>query len=272
MKKLKRWQFILLIIFYPIGVLYFAYWFFVKKKKTDFKKQTSSKKKIECINTKNIIKDESTHNYDLFETIEEGYWLRYEYEENMFIDGDSIQYITGNGGEYIKFEKEPDNEYDKKAIAIYLNDRKIGYVYRGNVQNMINDWISRNDLFMGYINKIDVNQNKVTYKIGFYKPLKIYESIVVSLIKTNTKIDDNLKREDNLYNCEEGQQVYFEESDNGDSYVVYNYIYEEIGELSTSVYDKIVNMDCKDMIGTIESFEFNDTGKPKVKLRIYFVK
>lgn len=45
MKKLKRWQFILLITFYPIGVIYFCVWLFRKSK---LKKESAVNKPIKC--------------------------------------------------------------------------------------------------------------------------------------------------------------------------------------------------------------------------------
>ncbi len=41
MKKLKSWQIVLLIIFYPIGIIYFIYWLCNKNKHTAENKQTN---------------------------------------------------------------------------------------------------------------------------------------------------------------------------------------------------------------------------------------
>ena len=35
---------------------------------------------------------------------------------------------------------EPDNAYDKKAIAIYYKDDKIGYMYKGKIRDMLKDF------------------------------------------------------------------------------------------------------------------------------------
>ncbi len=45
MKKLKIWQFILLIIFYPIGIIYFFVWLLRKSK---LKKESAVNKPIQC--------------------------------------------------------------------------------------------------------------------------------------------------------------------------------------------------------------------------------
>ena len=79
--------------------------------------------------TKNIIsqkpaytppaKPESEKNYDLFDKCIDNYYLAYEYEEKIVFP--KVDSITGNGGKKIVFKQEPDNEYDNKAVALYLD-------------------------------------------------------------------------------------------------------------------------------------------------------
>lgn len=48
-------------------------------------------------------------------------------------------------GESVDIEQEPDNEYDDRAVAVMHLGDKIGYIYRGRLQDMINDFIDRGD-------------------------------------------------------------------------------------------------------------------------------
>jgi hypothetical protein len=55
-------------------------------------------------------------------------------------------------GEYVKFAPEPDNEWDKDAIAVFYRDLRIGYVCRGILQEF-HRWITQNLNIDGIIEK-----------------------------------------------------------------------------------------------------------------------
>ena len=218
-------------------------------------------------------RDESQINYNLFEYVlenelEEKYILKYEYEENICLLDDIISKVSGNGGKEIDFMPEPDNQYDNNAIAIYLGGEKIGFVYKGRTQDMINDWIKRGDLFTGYINKIFVADKKATYKIGFYKPLNNYEYKRVSLIKTKKKIDDFSTRSENLECCTEGDVVIIEYDPEVSAHIVYDELYNEIGELSASVSASIGTSEDKKMAGLISEIDYETS---RVKIDLYLI-
>ena len=62
-------------------------------------------------------KPESEKNYDLFDDYDadDDTYLAYSYEESLAFANTSV--LTGNGGKVITFKQEPDNEYDKNAVA-----------------------------------------------------------------------------------------------------------------------------------------------------------
>ena len=135
---------------------------------------------------------EGERDYNLFEVILNGWVLRYEYEDRLCLDDGAINLIINNGGAPLTFRQEPDNPHDGAAVAVYLGDNKLGYIYRGNIQKMINDWIKRGELFSGYINKYSTSDNSATYKIGFYKPLNKYKSKRFEIVKTGKRSCDGL--------------------------------------------------------------------------------
>lgn len=255
-----------LLIFFVIlfiGIVTLCLVYCAKKTSTHSNNKTSS-----CpIETQS---DESQTDYNLFDIVVRDFGLKYQYEENISLVEGAISLITGNGGEAIEFEQDSNNQYDSNAIVIKLKGEKIGYVYKGKIQDMINDWIKRGELVVGYINKIFVAENKATYKIAFYKPLEDFESISASLTKTKKKIDEYTKREDNLMGCKENDFVYVEYDKYDYSYIVYNDCYEEIGELSQSVQDKLEEKNCEETFGTIKQIDYTDSGSLKVKINIYF--
>lgn len=210
----------------------------------------------------------SNQNFDLFDKIAESSILQYEYEQNLCTKGfeNALENISC-AGETLEFKQEPNNEYDDKAVAIYYNNLKIGYVFKGNIQDMINDWISRNDYFCSYINKVDLISYKITYKIAFYKPMSKLKSITFSLSKTSKKIDEYTKRIDNLECCNENEPVTFEKDYDTDSFFVYNSQYEEIGELSAATVEKlenkIDNCNIEELPAIISSLDETDSGSLK---------
>ena len=211
-------------------------------------------------------------NYNLFEDVTDGAALCYEYEESLCLFDGAFDHIPGNGGKALTFKQEPENPHDEKAVAVYLNGAKIGYIYRGTVQDMFNDYTKRGWRVSGYLNKYSVSNNKATYKIGFYKPLDIFESKRFSLSKIKKKIDEYTTREDNLLNCDEGDVLTIEYEDADDCFVVFNDIYEEVGELPKSAANFINENEHKKIVGILDACGENDDGKTKAQITVYLVK
>lgn len=215
---------------------------------------------------------EGEMNYNLFHDITDNCVLCYEYEENLFLRDGSINCFVGNGGKPLSFVSEPSNEYDNKAIAVYLNEDKVGYVYKGKIQDMINDWISRGDYFFGYVNKFSIANSKVTYKIGFYKPLNRFENKVFRLTKISKKVDDDTTREDNLLLCNPGEVVTIEADIETGNLIVFNDAFEEIGELPKNSAKFIDGENYKKLVGVIENIETNDEDKTEADVVVYLIK
>lgn len=211
-------------------------------------------------------------NYNLFEDVIDGAVLCYEYEESLCVLDGAFDYILGNGGKGLMFKQEPENPHDEKAVGVYLNGAKIGYIYRGRIQDMFNDYIKRGWRVFGYLNKYSVDNKKATYKIGFYKPLDIFESKRFILSKIKKKIDEYTTREDNLLNCDEGDVLTIEYEDVDDCFVVFNDVYEEVGELPKSAANFINKSDHKKIIGILDACGESDDGKTKAQITVYLVK
>lgn len=98
----------------------------------------------------------------------------YQYDQKLCIirdDPDPVPYIIDKvkeGHRQLIFEFEPDNPHDDKAVMIKLDDQKIGYVYRGQTQDMIHSYFKSHYEVAAHINT--VIGNEVMYKIAFYKP------------------------------------------------------------------------------------------------------
>lgn len=162
--------------------------------------------------------------------------LRYQYEHDLFIPPDvDAELLHGNGGKYLELRPEPENEYDEKAVAVYLKDAKIGYIYKGQTQDMIHDWLKRKEPINIYLNKFSVENRKATYKIGFYKLLKQYECKTFPITRITKKAPDEWSnsRLEALDQTEIGEVLTLDEEEGGGYYLI-NDGHDEIGSLSKS--------------------------------------
>ena len=216
-----------------------------------------------------LVKPESEKNYDLFDKCVDNYYLAYEYEEKIAFP--KIDSITGNGGKKIEFKQEPDNEYDNKAVALYLEENKIGYLYRGRIQDMVNDWIKRDDYFWGYINKIDVEKSIATFKIGFYRDINSLEMKSFKLTKITKRAPEyESSRFENLECCSDGDVVLYETSYETDNYIVTNEYGDELGELGTKAVEWIKENESDIKIVRINNIEETDSGSYKADIQFFY--
>lgn len=94
---------------------------------------------------------------------------QYDHVDVCILKGQEIDFDTISIGEMVILVPEPTNTYDPKAVRIVAKN-KVGYLYRGKIQDMVNDYDKKDFLVSAYIDSIDKATGKVTIKIGFYKP------------------------------------------------------------------------------------------------------
>lgn len=202
-------------------------------------------------------------NYDILDDVVNGYYLKYQYENNLFVQ--NFAPIVGNGGENIKLAPEPENQYDSETIAAYLNGEKIAYIYKGQTRDMIHDWIKRDWLMIAYINKYNKSERTATYKIGFYKPLETFENHEYRLIKISKKADEfGMSRYDNISCLSEGDEVTVD-----DDLIVYD-IASEIGELPKSAEGFIES--CQETVAILSEMDEDYDEKITAKVTVYKIK
>ena len=106
-------------------------------------------------------------------------------------DGDDIAYHYTNVGVFVPytdvfdhpalvegaivtFRQEPENRYDHRAVAVVIGRKRIGYLFRGRLQDMANDWLERGDAVSGRIVRVapevvDAKNHGVAINLYFYK-------------------------------------------------------------------------------------------------------
>ena len=72
------------------------------------------------------------------------------------------------GGE-LSFKQEPENKFDDKAVAVYQDNKRIGYLYRGTGQDMTNDFINRGDIVTAVLTYIDSKNDILKMTIAYYR-------------------------------------------------------------------------------------------------------
>lgn len=215
--------------------------------------------------------------FDLLPDYANGQFLCYEYEQQIcFIKDDTLDerfgHVIGNGGKQLLFQLEPENQYDCMAVALYLDDKKIGYVYSGQTQDMIHDFHRNGWEICAFINKYSKENKTATYKIGFYKPLERLESKQFPLTKTAKKVSEFETRAENLSLCNDGDYAIIEIDDVIEgNYVVLANGYSEIGELPKAAVNFIDEHNPKRIYGILNNIEEDDNGKLKAKITVYLI-
>lgn len=104
----------------------------------------------------------------------DGYDLKYHYED---VEVSSWDYIPKDVklGNRVIFIQEPTNKADNKAIilAFVPQRRKFGYLYKGKIQDMVNDYINRGDKVVARLSHLSFKPYKtVKIDIAFFKKNK----------------------------------------------------------------------------------------------------
>lgn len=96
-----------------------------------------------------------------------GRYIAYHYDDVQMASRDKYADIPLEAGDKLKFVPQPDNQFDAEAVAIYKGTDKVGYMYRGWLQDMTHDFLKRGDAVAGVAVSDDFS--KAVYKIAYYK-------------------------------------------------------------------------------------------------------
>lgn len=134
--------------------------------------------------------------------------------------------------ELIKFQQEPENEFDNRAVAVYLDGARIGYVYRGETQDLINESLDKKYPVVGYIREYfqSFDGDKLYYTVGIYRPSDCFESKEYKLKSI---------RKSALLDCEEGEELYPVYDDEREEFIIENSVGEKVGALPKRVQSEI---------------------------------
>lgn len=178
--------------------------------------------------------------------------LKYKYDfVDLCILPDNIPDFSSIGlYDDLVFKQEPENSYDNKAVAVYHNYKKIGYLYKGKMQDMANDFIARGDKVTGFISGIHAPSGKIKMHVAFYKKIPILGKFKLTGCK-------NEEIQSNLIGCYEGDKISVEYDDYAESYTVLNDCGECIGKLPKTAASKLEEQE--DLEGFICAIEEKET-------------
>lgn len=198
-----------------------------------------------------------------------GWILKYQYEHDLCLYGCNFENLIGQEGEEITFRQEPENTYDPNAVAVYLDEKKVGYVFKGRTQEMTNDWLKRSLLMGGLINDVDESTKEVTYQVAYYVPDSIAQSKVFPLIATTKKDFFGYRRYENMAYCEIGDDLVILED--YDTYTVYNVLGNELGELGAGFRNWADKISYDTIAGVVDDIYDDENGNTKMKVKIMLI-
>lgn len=161
---------------------------------------------------------------------------------------------------------EPENVYDNRAVAVKFCGNVLGYINKGTLQDMIHDFIDRNELVKAQIQTIHGDTIKI--KIFFCKRREdalSHKEPFASTLANNCDED----MQNNIACCEIGDEIDAEYDYDKEKYLVFqNNI--DIGYIPKSRQDIMKNMEDEgyEFSGKILDISENEDGRYAIKVEI----
>lgn len=249
--------------------------FFAFKKKKSKTETTQDLHSIEPVNddtnvdgyeTKVTQSFQSTHSGDLVndDTDLYGYELAYKY------DGVTVAYSSNYSvaevGKIVSLVPEPNNEHDPNAVAVMLNNVKLGYLPKNRLQKMYHDFMNSGKVVLAKI-EYNNNINTILLTMYYYKPST---NDLDSLINKNIphksfKLTGNSKFQENISLCSVGDEVTFFYDSNANKMLASAGC--DIGYISNSQEEYLDSLESYSAY--IEDISENDNRKLTVKVIVF---
>ena len=214
-----------------------------------------------------FIPEKDKQNFHFLPNVTDGKALKYSYEAHLVMLPDvcGVADLIGKTGKSLDIVLEPENEYDSRAVALYLEGKKIGYVHKGRLQDMIHDWLERGDEMLCCLKRLTAED--AYFLIGFYKDLDYFKGRTFKLIGVTKKDDDGISRAENAEVLSPGYCVWV--FVDGDKYIVTDGPLD-FGELPKTAVDYVEG--ASRIVGRVEECDLDENGKPEIYVTIYPIK
>lgn len=143
--------------------------------------------------------------------------LQYHYDDVKVctIKEDNLDFSILKTGLEVSLYIEKENQYDNKAVAIYVDKTRIGYLYKGKLKDMAYDFLDSGDYVYGYISHIQ--DENIILNLGYYR------KVIPDFEKSTTfKLTGTAKKDiqEALLYCSEDDEVSFDFNYEKDCYEV----------------------------------------------------
>ena len=214
-----------------------------------------------------FIPEKDRQNYHFLPNVIDDMALKYSYEAHLVMLPDvcGVADLIGKTGKSLDIVLEPENEYDPRAVALYLEEKKIGYVHKGRLQDMIHDWIERGDEIRCCLKRLTAED--AYFLIGFYKDFDYFKGRTFKLVGVTKKDGEGISRARNAEVLSPGDSVWVFVDD--DKYIVTDGPLD-FGELPKAAIEYAEG--ASRIVGKVEECDFDDNGKPEIYVTIYPIK
>lgn len=192
----------------------------------------------------------------------DGVPLAYKYDNvKLFIvEGEEPDFEKFEIGVFVRFVPEPNNPFDKRAIYAIAKNTKLGYLYKGKIQDMVHDFCSQECPVIARIETVSHTEKEIYLCMGFYRSPLISNDDGKSFKLTGNK---NQNMQDNILLSVIGQEVGIDYDYEKDKYVVTD-SGGEIGYLPRKVEKYLEDK----YSAVIENIETNESENYDVTIRI----
>lgn len=162
--------------------------------------------------------------------------------------------------------QEPENPFDNRAIAVKFHDNTLGYLYKGQHQDMANDFISRGDEVKAQVEKID--NDKIYLRLFFCKRRhEVLEPVKPFVVKLTG--NGNEEMQGNIDVCSVGDILSVEMDYEKEKYLVCRETLD-LGYIPKSKQEYMEQLEREkyEFTGKIVSISENDSEKYIVKVEI----
>lgn len=191
------------------------------------------------------------------------FYLKWCYTQNICMPQNFNSIMLNH---QVRYVIEKNNIYDKNDIAIYQRDKKIGYLYNGNIKDMIIKYAASNDDYKVYmvVNKVDEDQNIIEIKIGFYRNLETSTNIDkfdTILVQSKYIEEDDRFAESDLVEINSWHYV---------TKINETYIIDDLGQLNKAAVNKVdYKNEQYNLFAKILDKKLGENLKYAVKVRIF---
>lgn len=200
-----------------------------------------------------------------------GHTIAYRYEDvGIFIPKDSTFDVEGfEPGAVLTLMQDKENENDPNAVGLRLRKRLVGYLYRGKLQDMANDWFKKELPMRAVLTKTFREDKRAEVLLAFYdlsdfkKLRRRYPDAKEYRLTANA----NSEMQDNILMCSKGDECTICFDMDKEKYLVSSGL--EIGYLPVSagkLVEKYGEESCRVYIADIST---NDNDKEVVTVYVF---